>query len=261
MKKNTAVVSLISILLLAGSSLSFATPKASDQEAAAASNDLSGTVTETMNAGGYTYINVKKKAGGQVWVAIPETSVAKGSKVSFRGGMEMRNFQSKALNKTFDVIFFADGIAAPAAEAKPAAARKAADPKKDAQEKQESASPGSKGAASGKDAKISVAKASGANAYTVAEAFAKSAALNKKTVVIRGKVVKVSSGIMGKNWIHLQDGTGSEAKKNHNLVCTTTATAEVGDVVTMTGILAKDKDFGGGYKYSAIVEDATLKKQ
>jgi hypothetical protein len=84
--------------------------------------------------------------------------------------------------------------------------------------------------------------------------------LNKKKVVVKGKVVKVSAGIMGRNWIHIQDGTGSQAKKNHNLVCTSKETAEIGDIVTVSGILAKDKDFGGGYKYTAIVEESTIKK-
>jgi hypothetical protein len=65
---------------------------------------------------------------------------------------------------------------------------------------------------------------------------------------------------MGRNWIHIQDGTGNQAKKNHNLVCTSKEMAEVDDIVTISGILAKDKDFGGGYKYTAIVEESTIKK-
>lgn len=119
---------------------------------------------------------------------------------------------------------------------------------------------GSKGAAAAKDTKISVSKAKGANAYTVEGAFVNSAKLDKQKVVIRGKVVKVSSGIMGKNWIHLQDGTGSAAKGTHDLVCTSKDTAKTGDVVTASGILAKDRDFGSGYRYNVIVEDATFKK-
>ena len=117
-----------------------------------------------------------------------------------------------------------------------------------------------KAAAPVKDAKVSVSKATGANAYTVQEIFANSAKLNKKNVVIRGKVVKVSAGIMGKNWIHIQDGTGTQANKNHNLVCTSLDMANVGDIVTVSGILTKDKDFGSGYKYAAIVEESKIKK-
>jgi len=111
-----------------------------------------------------------------------------------------------------------------------------------------------------KEAKISIAKAAGSNAHTVQEIFANSAKLDKKKVVVRGKVVKVSTGIMGKNWIHIQDGTGSQAKKDNNLVCTSKDLAAVNDVVTVSGVLAKDKDFGSGYKYSVIVEEAKIRK-
>jgi len=111
-----------------------------------------------------------------------------------------------------------------------------------------------------KEAKISITKAAGTNAYTIQELFASSAKLDKKKVVVRGKVVKVSTGIMGKNWIHLQDGTGSQAKKDNNLVCTSKDLAAVNDVVTVSGVLAKDKDFGSGYKYIVIVEEAKIRK-
>jgi hypothetical protein len=111
-----------------------------------------------------------------------------------------------------------------------------------------------------KGEKISVAKAIGANAVTVAEAFSNSAKLNKKKVVVRGKVVKVSRGIMKKNWIHIQDGTGSKSKSTHNLVCTSQDSAEVGDVVTVSGTLAKDRDFGSGYRYNVIIENAKVEK-
>jgi hypothetical protein len=172
--------------------------------------------------------------------------------MSFQGGMEMVNFESKSLKRKFDKILFADAAVSDSpAKTAPAASSK---------DKEKSVSGGSKAAASVKDVKISVSKATGANAYTVQEIFANSSKLNKKKVVVRGKVVKVSVGIMGKNWIHIQDGTGSQAKKNHNLVCTSQDMADVDDVVTVNGVLAKDKDFGGGYKYTAIVEESTIKK-
>lgn len=146
-------------------------------------------------------------------------------------------------------------VAALLATATVAVAMPGADSAKDS-----GATGGSKAAAAAKEAKISVPKAKGPNAYTVEGAFANSAKLDKQKVVIRGKVVKVSSGIMGKNWIHLQDGTGSAAKGTHDLVFTSKDTAKMGDVVTASGTLGKDRDFGSGYKYSVIVEDATFKK-
>lgn len=107
---------------------------------------------------------------------------------------------------------------------------------------------------------IKVEKAKGANAYSVSETYEKAGKLDKKPVVVRGKVVKVSTGIMGKNWVHLRDGSGDPGKGTNNLVVTTQDLPKVGDVVTAKGILYKDKDFGAGYKYKVIVEEATVKQ-
>ena len=110
-------------------------------------------------------------------------------------------------------------------------------------------------------AEIKVEKAPGENSYTVDEIFSKAAELNGKTVVIRGKVMKVSPRIMGRNWIHLQDGTGNPDNNTHDLVVTTTMEPQADwDIITMEGVLAANKDFGSGYTYAAIVEDATLKQ-
>ncbi|MGE5285147.1 MAG: hypothetical protein ACM3OG_09270 [Actinomycetota bacterium] len=107
---------------------------------------------------------------------------------------------------------------------------------------------------------VKVEKAKGADSYTVSETFEKAGNLDRKTVVVRGKVVKVSVGIMGKNWVHLQDGSGDAGKGTNDLVVTTQDAPKVGDVVTAKGTLHKDKDFGAGYKYKAIVEEATVKQ-
>jgi len=107
---------------------------------------------------------------------------------------------------------------------------------------------------------IKVDKAKGADAYTVSETYEMAGTLDKKTVSVRGKVVKVSKGIMGKNWVHLQDGSGDSGKGTNNLVITTQDVPKVGDVVTAKGILYKDKDFGAGYLYKVIVEEATVKQ-
>ena len=105
---------------------------------------------------------------------------------------------------------------------------------------------------------IQVAKASGANARTVAEVVAQAAALKDKPVKVSGKVVKFNGDIMGKNWLHLQDGSGSAAAKTNDILVTSAAPAKVGDVVTVTGVVRKDKDFGAGYSYQVLIEDARL---
>jgi Rieske Fe-S protein len=220
----------------------------SSAEAGAAAPKPSGKVVETMNSGGYTYANLEKD-GKKTWVAFSTLETRLGDTLSFRGCTEMPDFQSKTLNRKFDSILFCDQPEIKSAAAVKQAAALAAAKK----------SPGS-GGATAAAGKIQVEKASGANAYTVAEIFAKRGALNGKQVVVRGQVVKVSSNIMARNWIHLQDGSGLEKMKNHDLVVTSKDLPEVGDVVTVSGTLAKDKDFGGGYNYSAIIEMGSVKK-
>jgi len=108
---------------------------------------------------------------------------------------------------------------------------------------------------------INVSKASGQNAYTVAEIIGQSANLKDKQVVVRGKVVKFSPGIMDKNWIHLRDGSGNAANKNNDIVVTTKDETKVGAVVTIRGVVRTNKDFGHGYNYDVIIEDAKVSSQ
>ena len=223
---------------------------------------LTGKVLESMNSGGYSYINLQNKGGGKVWIAVPETKIRVGEQMSFKEGLVMTNFPSKTLKRSFDKIIFSNGII-PQSKAEVAKTppkdlsvppiNTSADPKK-----KQKIVIGSQPAVALKE-KVSVTKAKGPNAYTVEEIYKKSAKLNTKKVVVHGKVVKASTGIMKKTWIHIQDGTGSQAKGTHNLVCTTKGTANVGDIITVTGTVAKDRDFGYGYRYNVILEDAVIK--
>jgi len=199
-----------------------------------------GKVLQAINAGGYTYVELRKKSGEKVWLAVTAADIAVGSQQTFNPGMVMHNFESKTLKRNFEQIIFSE-LAVPAK----------ASEKKDVSGK----SPGSRGTVA-PDVKVKVKKAEGKNAYTVAELYKNKAKLNKKKVVLRGKVVKVSSGIMGKNWIHLRDGSGSHAKGDFNLVVTSKSVPAEGEVVLVNGTFYKDKDFGSGYKYDVIVEDA-----
>lgn len=213
---------------------------------------LSGKVVETMNAGGYSYICIEKH-GTKTWVAVPEMKATVGQEMSFIPGQAMPNFTSKTLNRTFDKIVFSGG---PVPDRSAGAGNKGKSSKSGSLAMPAS---GSNASASAR-ADVKVEKATGQNAYTVGEVFEKRAKLHKKTAVVKGKVVKVSAGIMGKNWIHLQDGTGNAQKGTHNLVVTTDDLASVGDVVTIKGTVFKDKDFGSGYKYNVIVENAVVQR-
>ena len=90
----------------------------------------------------------------------------------------------------------------------------------------------------------------------VEEVFAKKDTLNGRKITVKGEVVKFNSGIMGKNWVHIRDGSGKPG--TNDLTATTQDTVNIGDKVIVTGTLAVGKDFGGGYMYDAIIEDASI---
>ncbi len=239
-----------------------AMPKASTLSTAPT---VAGTIIETMNASGYTYMLVLSGAE-KTWVAIPTTTVKKGAVINYYKGMLMKDFTSKTLNRTFDTIVFSSGLAEKNVEADQ---RPAANDSFTAAVKAEKAtiktapametSAGSAGAIVPLE-EISIEKAPAANGYTVQEIFEKAKELAGKKVQVHGKVVKFNPLIMGKNWIHLQDGTGNPMKNSHDLVVTSGETVELNSIVTVEGILAAEKDFGAGYKYAVIIENASIIK-
>jgi len=93
-------------------------------------------------------------------------------------------------------------------------------------------------------------------AKTIEAVYKDKAKLDGKQVTVKGKVVKVNNGIMGRNFLHIQDGTGG--KDSNDLSVTSTQTAKVGDAVTISGKVTLNKDFGAGYTYPLIVEEATI---
>ncbi len=228
---------------------------------------VSGTVLETMDASEYTYMRLKT-ASGETWAAVNKTKIAKGDTVTVTNAMVMDGFQSKTLNRTFDKILFgvlgkpgeapASGAAvaaAPMASGHQPSAGAAAPPTKEQMASEHGqVAGGPEGAPD-----VKVPRAEGANAKTVAELWAERTSLKGKDVAVRAKVVKVTAGVMGKNWLHVRDGSGSKATKDNDLTVTTDALAKVGDVVTVSGTVSVDKDFGAGYAYPVIVENAKLK--
>ena len=225
---------------------------------------VTGKVLETMDASGYTYINVETETG-EKWIAVNQSAVEVGEEVTFMDGMVMQNFFSKALDRTFPEIVFSGGLVGK--EGMPPAATGADSFSQALSSEGTTLAPAAGGMATGSKkavvefAEIKVDKAPGENSYTVAEVFSKAAELNGQTVVIRGKVVKVSPNIMGRNWVHIQDGTGNPEDGTHDLVITTSQEAGADwDVITMEGVLAANKDFGAGYSYAVIIEEASLKE-
>lgn len=222
---------------------------------------IRGKVIETRDADRYTYIWVQT-SGDTVWAAGPVAKVEVGEEVVLSTGMLMKDFYSKSLDRTFETIYFVGSFDGPGkggidpdwvigrAHGGRDVSTGRSDPEQGGSEM-----PG--GGGSSKVARKIVGdfeKAAGGQ--TVAEIYAGKEHLAGQTVKVRGVVVKFTPGIMGTNWVHLQDGTGAEG--SHDLTVTTDATVKVGDLVTIKGVLSLDKDFGAGYSYEVIVERAEL---
>lgn len=250
---------LISSVALAGLTLGLAVTQTgcskADQESAAVNPALSapipegmvrGTILETMDAAGYTYVQLGS-GENKIWLAGPKTTVAVGDVVQAPKGMPMTDFHSSALDRDFDVVYFVGGMqnlsAAPAAPAPAAANAPVAQ---------------SPNTAAPSTAPTDVAVEPVEAGKNIAELFANKAGYADQEVTLRGKVVKYNEGVMGWNFIHIQDGSGSAADKNHDLTITSKGPAAIGDTVVIKGKVILDKDFGSGYSYPLIVEDATV---
>lgn len=231
-------------------------PADTGMEAPVKMDALSGKVAETINSGGYTYILLDKD-GEKTWVAVPEMQISVGEEVVLKPGIEMVNFTSSTLNRTFERVILSTG---PVSEKGEPVEKNVEMPQGDLPMEMMKA-PASGGMGAGTPIEdVKVEKATGQDAYTIAEIYEKKSGLCNNKVLVRGKVVKVLPKIMGKNWIHLQDGSGDEQKGNYDLVVTSQDMPSVGDVITVSGTVYTDKDFGAGYKYNVIIEEASITK-
>jgi len=251
------------------------------------STRLTGSVLETFGASSYTYLRLKTD-NGEIWSAVPSTSVAVGTQVTVENATKMTAFKSSTLKRTFDVIYFgtlANG--APKAEAQrfsPADALAAADDKQDlpaghpdisgsplaavgstdplpsghpsvdgAAVSPHGSSPSSAGSAL---PEVAVPPARGSNARVIAQLTPQSAQLAGKTVRVRGQVTKVTPGVQGHTFFHLRDGKPGDPASD--LVVTSNTTPERGQIATFEGTLRTDVNIGIGYSYPILLENAVL---
>jgi len=200
-------------------------------------------VQEVLHVKEYSYIRVLEN-GIEKWIAAPTTVVEIGGTYYFGKTMEMKNFESKDLNKSFETIYFVEKISATAEDTKlPLTTNphpvKTENPKPIIEKKE-----------------VNV-EASG-NTISIAELFKNKESYNNNLVKIKGEVTKFNPAIMNTNWIHIQDGT--EFNGLFDLTVTTSENVEVGDVVTLEGKVTLNKDFGSGYFYEIIIENAIIIK-
>ena len=189
-------------------------------------------VNEVLDTEKYSYLNVSEDENSY-WIAIPRTEVVIGGTYHYQGGLLKRNFESKEYNRVFETIYLVSEVHLHSADGS-------------------SGEQASHGQASMKQDLMNITPANGS--ISLAELFSKRDSYKGKLIKITGKCVKVNPMIMGRNWIHLQDGSGDGL----DLTVTTSENVQVNEVVTFEGTIALNKDFGAGYKYDIIMEQATL---
>jgi hypothetical protein len=246
--KHAFAALVLSLLLpLAGCSKSADEPAAGNAALAAPvpPGMVRGEVLETMDSGGYTYVFMDT-GQEQRWIAALETPVAVGDVVQTDQGMAMNGFTSNTLNRTFNVVYFVSSLQNLSGSSQP--------PVPAAVEM-----PAGHPDISGGDATVAVADI---EAYEegkdIAYVYANKDELAGNEITLRGKVVKYNPGILGWNFIHIQDGSGDAGAGDYDLIVTTKADAAVGETVLLTGNLVLDKDFGAGYSYPVLLEDASV---
>ncbi len=205
---------------------------------------VTGTVLETMNAAGYTYVRIKT-GSGELWAASMQFAVAVGDKVTVPLETPMQNFRSTSLNRVFPEIYFASQITRAGDPAAPALASA-------------HGSTASTLSAASPATQVVEPIPPAAGGTPIADVWAKRTSLAGKSVTVRGKVVKYNFGILGSNWLHLQDGSGSAKDGSNDLTVTSDGTVKLGDIVTVTGKVSINRDFGAGYAYKVMLEQASI---
>ena len=201
---------------------------------------------EAINTSVYTYVRVSE-SDNALWIAIPRTAVKIGGTYYYQGGMLMNKFESKELKRTFEAVLFLEGLSDDKDHliTKPGIVMK----DKNGDEKHTNIN-----ADNLKKINLNIKTAKGG--ITISELFARKGFYSGKNVKISGQVTKFSPEIMKKNWFHLQDGTENDGK--FDLTITTNAKVSEGDIITIEGKIAINKDFGYGYFYEVLMEDAVI---
>ncbi len=211
----------------------------SPQPAWAEGIDIHGSVLETLDTSSYTYVRVKTGDSEELWVAAPRTSVRVGDLVILPQAVAMPNFYSPSFDRVFDVLYMSPVLRVSGSNAEPSAEASAAHGRTAAR------SP------SQEPLLANVEKPQGG--YTIAELWKNRDSLAGERIALRGVVVKRNDGVMGRNWVHLRDGS-TDTDDHDELTITTDAHVEVGDTILLQGTLLLDQDFGYGYRYEMLVE-------
>ena len=189
-------------------------------------------IKEIIHAGGYTYLRAIEN-GKEEWLAIVKSEVMVGKYYTYEDAAPMKNFKSRELERTFEEVLFV-------AKLTPKDEMNLGKDKKRQSADKKANSLSEKGIVSLSDL------------YKFRESFA------GKTIQIKGEVTRYSSNILGKNWIHLEDGSIQKGQKD--IVITIDEEVKVGDKITVEGPITINRDFGSGYKFDVMMENAKIIK-
>ena len=195
-------------------------------------------VKEVLQASNYTYLNVEEKSN-LFWIAVPKADIKVGEKYNYKGGLKMENFKSKDHDRTFEELYLVSSLQG---------------------DQSNPVSPGINMSPTSTDQGPLEVIEQIEGGTSLKSLFSDPEKYNGKKIKVKGKCVKINIQILGKNWIHLQDGTENDEGSILDLTITSDEEVNVGDVVTMEGIIVLDKDFGAGYRYDVIMEEAVVIK-
>ena len=225
------------------------TPKVATQSEDKSTNLASGTVIESIDAAGYTYVQVESNAEN-IWLAGPKTTITQGGSIDVNTRAPMRNFHSKALDRDFPVIYFVDSYSGSAVQSVPAQTS-ASTATMDIPAGNQPVTDIKSLVAKNLDLKTPVKRAE--NGQTIAEIYANKHELSGKLVKVRGKVSKFTANVMNKNWIHIIDGSGE-----NDLTVITDQLVKPEQMIVIEGTVLLDKDFGYGYFYELLIDNANV---
>ena len=204
-------------------------------------------VKEVHQAGVYTYLLVDQNRK-DIWIAVPAMEARAGETYFFEGGLEMTDFESKELGRTFESVLFVEEISKTPLEGQSNVM--GADMMEGMMED------GTVHAGRVDVDKKNIQMEHAEGEITIAALFANKQEFDGQTIRVRGEVTKFNSAIMDRNWVHLQDGT--EYEGHFDLTATTSLDFEVGSTVVLEGTVSIDKDFGYGYVYEILLENAVV---
>ncbi|MEJ2196200.1 MAG: hypothetical protein P8X73_15255 [Ignavibacteriaceae bacterium] len=235
--KRIILLFLLSLILLPGCG----GKKENSDETTKTQTTLSGKshygyVIEKIDAANYTYLNINEN-GNEYWIAVPQMQIEKGEQVFFSKYMKMIDFKSESLDKTFESILFVD------------------DAMKLTENKNIENAHSNVRSLDKQDINVDPLP----DGKSIGEIYSEKESSKNSTGKVKGKVVKYNAGIMNRNWIHIQDGTGDE--NGYDLLVTSNDAASVGDVIIAEGIISLDKDFGAGYFYTVVLENSKISKE